>query len=37
MNVLVVIAVLAVTAILGEFRHRYQVTLEDQQAHKTSL
>jgi hypothetical protein len=37
MNVLVAIAVLTVTAILGEFRHRYQVTLEDEQAHKASL
>ncbi len=30
MNIIIAISVLAVTAVLGEFRHRYQLALEDQ-------
>ncbi len=37
MNVFIAITVLAVTAILGEFRHRYQISMEDKQPHKASF
>ncbi len=35
MNILIAICILTATVILGEFRHRYQMVIEDQheQAH----
>jgi hypothetical protein len=30
MNVFIIISILTATVILGEFRHRYQLKLEDQ-------
>ena len=36
MNIIIAISVLTVTAILGEFRHRYQIALEDKHIQETS-
>lgn len=34
MNILIAISILTATVILGEFRHRYQMVLEDQHGQK---